>query len=116
MAELEEHVTGWLAQLLRAYRDYSGICDDITYWAPTESRDTEVDFLLRRGRERIAIEVKASRRWKPEFAKGLRAIGDLKGVSRRIVVYLGSEKLRPEKGIEALPLPLFLDQLKRGLG
>jgi len=107
---------GWLAQLLRAYRDYRGICDDFSYWAPTESRDTEVDFLLRRGRERIAIEVKASRRWKPEFAKGLRAIGDLQGVSRRIVVYLGAEKLRPEKGIEVLPLPVFLVELQRGLG
>ncbi len=107
---------GWIAQVLRAYRDYREICDDFAYWAPTESKDTEVDFLLRRGRERIAIEVKASRRWKPEFAKGLRAIADLRGVTRRIVVYLGPDRLRPEKGIEALPLPVFLAELQRGLG
>jgi predicted AAA+ superfamily ATPase len=107
---------GWIAQLLRAYRDYRGICDDLAYWAPTESRDTEVDFLLRRGRERVAIEVKASRRWKPDFLKGLRAIADLPGIKRRLVVYLGAERLRPEKGIEVLPLPAFLAELERGLG
>jgi predicted AAA+ superfamily ATPase len=107
---------GWIAQLLRAYRDYRGICDELAYWAPAESRDTEVDFLRRRGRERVAIEVKASRRWKPEFAKGLRAIADLPGVKRRLAVYLGVERLRPEKGIEALPLEAFLVELARGLG
>jgi predicted AAA+ superfamily ATPase len=107
---------GWVAQLLRAYRDYRGICDDLAYWAPAEARGTEVDFLLRRGRERIAIEVKASRRWKAEFAKGLRAIEDLRGLTRRIVVYLGAERLRPEKGIEVLPLDAFLSEVARGLG
>ena len=107
---------GWIAQLLRAYRDYRNICDDIHYWAPTESRDTEVDFLLRRGREYVAIEVKSARRWKADFAKGLRAIADLPGVKRRLVVYLGGERLRPEKGIDVLPLATFLDELAGGLG
>jgi predicted AAA+ superfamily ATPase len=107
---------GWIAQLLRAYHDYRAIYDDVAYWAPAESRETEVDFLLQQGRQRVAIEVKASRRWKPEFVKGLRAIADLPRVARRIVVYLGAEKLRPEKGIEVLPLSAFLAELQRGLG
>jgi len=107
---------GWIAQLLRAYRDYRGICDEIAYWAPAESKTTEVDFLLRRGRRLLALEVKASRRWKTEFTKGLRAIEGLSGLERRIVVYLGEERLRPEKGIEALPLGDFLSELARGLG
>jgi predicted AAA+ superfamily ATPase len=38
---------GWVATLLRAYRDYRGLFDEWWYWAP--SRNTEVDFLLRRG-------------------------------------------------------------------
>jgi predicted AAA+ superfamily ATPase len=106
---------GWIAQLLRAYRDSRGVFDDMAYWAPAESRGTEVDFLLRRGRELIAVEVKAARRWKPEHMKGLRAIEGLRGLTRRIVVYLGSERLRPEAGIEALPLDTFLTELRRGL-
>ncbi len=105
---------GWIAQVLRAYRDYRGLCDSIAYWAPAESRLTEVDFLLSRGREHVAIEAKASRRWRPEFAKGLRAIGELRGVKRRMVVYLGDERLRPEDGIEVLPLGEFLGELEDG--
>lgn len=75
-----------------------------------------MDFLLRRGRRFLAIEVKAARRWKPELARGLRAVADLPGLERRLVVYLGAERLRPEKGIEVLPLATFLDELAAGLG
>jgi len=105
-----------IAQVLRAYRDYRGIYDDLAYWAPTESEESEFDFLLGRGRDRVAIEVKASRRWKPEHGRGLRAIAGLPGLRRSIVVYLGAGRLRPEKGIEVLPLPAFLAELEHGLG
>lgn len=117
--EAEPHTTGalfegWIAQLLRAYRDYRGICDDISWWAPAEARATEVDFLLRRGRRFTAIEVKAACRWRPEFAKGLNAIASLAGLERRLVVYQGSQALRPEPGIEVLPVESFLEQLATG--
>ena len=106
---------GWIAQLLRAYTDYRGICDEIAYWQPAEAKKTEVDFVLRRGRKILAIEAKASRRWRPELARGLRAIAELPAVSRRIVVYLGSQTLRTEDGVEVLPLARFLQELERGL-
>jgi predicted AAA+ superfamily ATPase len=107
---------GWVVQLLRAYRAYRKIFDDLVYWAPTESGEAEVDFLLHRGRERLAIEVKASRCRKPEHASGLRGIAGLPGRRRRILIYLGAERLRPERGIEVLPLAAFLSKLDRGLG
>lgn len=106
---------GWIAQLLRAYADYRDLCDEIAYWQPAEAKQTEVDFVLRRGSEIVAIETKASRRWRPEFAKGLRAIAELPEVSRRIVVYLGSRTLRMDDGVEVLPLERFLDDLAAGL-
>jgi predicted AAA+ superfamily ATPase len=106
---------GWIAQCLRAYNDYNGLYDEIAYWAPAEARRTEVDFLLRRGRRFTAIEVKATRRWRPDLAKGLRAIADLRGIDRRIVVYMGTQTLRPEPGIEVLPLAKFLDEVRGGL-
>jgi predicted AAA+ superfamily ATPase len=105
---------GWIAQCLRAYNDYYGLYDTLTYWAPGEARHTEVDFLLRRGRRYVAIEVKAARRWRPDLAKGLRAIADLEGLERRIVVYMGTQSLRPEAGIEVLPLATFLDEARAG--
>ena len=106
---------GWIAQCLRAYNDYNGLYDEIAYWAPAEAQRTEVDFLLRRGRRFTAIEVKATRRWRPDLAKGLRAIADLGGIDRRIVVYMGTQTLRPEPGIEVLPLAKFLDEVRGGL-
>ena len=106
---------GWIAQCLRAYDDYNGLYDQIGYWSPAEARSTEVDFLLRRGDRFVAIEVKASRRWRPEMMTGLKAIAGLSGLERRIVVYLGDEKLVPERGIEVLPVMTFLDEVQRGL-
>lgn len=106
---------GWIAQLLRAYRDYRKAFDEVTYWAPADAKGVEVDFLLRHGRELVAIETKTSARWKPELAKGLRAVSALPGLRRRIVVYLGREKLAPERGLEVLPLADFLTELERGL-
>ena len=32
---------GLIAQLLRAYTDYRGLCDSISYWSPAEARKTE---------------------------------------------------------------------------
>ncbi len=106
---------GWIAQCLRAYNDYNGLYDAIAYWAPADAQQTEVDFLLHRGRRYIAIEVKAAPRWRPEMAKGLRAISALAGVERRIVVYQGAQALRPEPGIEVLPVMQFLRELESGL-
>lgn len=106
---------GWIAQCLRAHHDYAGLYDEIAYWSPADAKQTEVDFLLRRGKRFIAIEVKAARRWRPDLAKGLRAIADLEGVERRLVVYLGSQTLRPEPGIEVLPHAKFIEAVQAGL-
>ena len=106
---------GWIAQCLRAYHDYNGLYDEIAYWAPADAQKTEVDFLLRRGRRFVAIEVKATPRWRPDLTKGLRAVGSLAGVDRRIVVYQGTQRLRPEPGIEVMPVKDFLTEVQRGL-
>lgn len=106
---------GWIAQCMRAYNDYSGLYDELAYWAPADAMHTEVDFLLRRGRRFIAIEVKASNKWRSDMAKGLRAIADLKGVERRIAVYTGTMPLRPEPGIEVLPYTYFLELVRSGI-
>jgi hypothetical protein len=79
----------------------------VSYWAPAQARQTEVDFLLRRGREFLAIEVKAQSRFSTPQLAGLRAIGDLPRLVRRILVYLGDSELRTEDGIEVWPCEGF---------
>ncbi|MFH1842616.1 MAG: DUF4143 domain-containing protein [bacterium] len=97
---------GLVAQLLRAYRDYAGICDEISYWS-AGGRDTEVDFVLARGTERIAIEVKSGRRFQERWCRGLRAIAPLDGLVRRLIVYPEGPTLRTEDGIDVMSLELF---------
>ena len=51
---------GWIFTLLRAHHEVSRLWDEIGYWAPLNARQIEVDFLLRRGRDHLAIEVKTT--------------------------------------------------------
>jgi predicted AAA+ superfamily ATPase len=105
---------GWMASLLRAYRDYSGLFDDFCYWAPYSSRQTEVDFLLRRNDRYHAVEAKSSLRVHDAHLKGLRAISGLKGLEERTLVYRGQTPMKTEDGIDILPLEHFLQRLGSG--
>jgi len=99
---------------MRAYRDYRGLFDAWSYWAPGKESKVEVDFLLQHGRTSVALEVKASRQFSDRGLRGLRAIAALPGVRRRIVVYLGERRMRTADGIDVLPLCDFLHQVEQG--
>ncbi len=105
---------GWLAAVLRAYRDYRRLFDDWYYWAPGKGSAVEVDFLLQRGDDIVAIEAKSGRQTTPADVRGLRALADLPHLRRRIVVYGGERPQRTEDGIEILPIGSFLDLLACG--
>jgi predicted AAA+ superfamily ATPase len=105
---------GWIAGVLRAYGDYRDLFDDWYYWAPSGSSRVEVDFLLRKGDEFAAIEVKSTRTFDKSTLKGLRAIAELKGLRRRILLYLGDRRLQTADGIHVLPLDAFLEAVETG--
>jgi hypothetical protein len=69
---------------------------------------------LERGGEYLAIEVKAGERFATGWLGGLKAVVDLPGVVRRILVYTGNRELRMPDGIEVWPLPKFLAALAEG--
>jgi len=104
---------GWVASVLRAYGDYRELFDDWFYWASGETAAVEVDFLMRKGRKLVAIEVKAGKRFADRDLRGLRAIADLSGLSRRILLYLGEQVLKTRDGIDVLPLRRFLRLLEQ---
>lgn len=104
---------GWVLTVLKAHNEVSLLFDEAAYWAPTQARHTEVDFLLRRGKELLAIEVKTSTRFSTGLLAGLKAIGELPRVARRVLVYLGDRRLRTEEGIEVWPLETFLQAVAR---
>jgi uncharacterized protein len=105
---------GWILTVIRAHNEVSPLFEDIAYWAPTQARQTEVDFLLRRDRDYLAIEVKGRTRFSPALVTGLRAIADLPRLTRRVLVYAGDQRLRTDDGIEVWPLGTFLDALASG--
>jgi len=100
---------GWVLTVLRAHNEQRELFEEIAYWAPVQARQTEVDFLLRRGRDYLALEVKSQSRFSSSQLSGLRAIGGLGRLVRRILLYLGDQRLRTEDGIEVWPLAEFLN-------
>lgn len=102
---------GWVLGLLRAHNEHQHVYDDLGYWAATESA-TEVDFVLTRDREHLAIEVKAAERYNTTMLKGLRALTDLGGLTRRILVYRGRRSFRTEDGIDVWPLDTLHEALR----
>ena len=103
---------GWVACLLRAYRDYRGLFEDWGYWAAGKGSSVEVDFVLRRGDDLVAIEVRAGRKVFEADLRGLRALLDLPRVSRRLVVCRGDRREKTVDGIEVLPVAAFLSELE----
>ena len=102
---------GWVLGLLRAHAEEQPLFDSIHYWAPVES-NTEVDFLLRRDTEYLAIEAKAARRYNTALLKGLRAIDGLPDLVRRVLVHDGGRAFRTEDGIDVWPVKRFLEALE----
>lgn len=103
----------WVATTLRTHAEVQELYDDLSYWAPHQSA-IEVDFLLRRGRELLAIEVKATDRYHTGLLKGLRKLEDLPGLVRRALVYTGSRPFRSADGIDIWPAPQFAATVAAG--
>jgi predicted AAA+ superfamily ATPase len=102
---------GFVFMLLCFYAERAELFDAIGYWSPAEARTTEVDFVLSRRKARLAVEVKATRTLRPADLRGLRAIADLPGLARRLLVFLGSDRLTTLDGIEAVPFAAFAEEL-----
>jgi predicted AAA+ superfamily ATPase len=105
---------GWIHTLLRAYMAERELGDELAYWAPAESSGVDVDFVLRRGPELCALEVKTARRFQRQHLAGLRAVARLPELRRRVLIYRGDRALRTEDGIDVWPVPTFLEALAAG--
>ena len=102
---------GWVLHLLRAHAEEGGLFDELHYWAPHPANGTEVDFVLRRDGELAAIEVKSQPRYHTGMLSGLRAIAELAGIARRVLVYGGKRSFRTGDGIDVWSV----DQLQQAL-
>ena len=101
---------GWVFGVLRAHNETQQLFDAIAYWSPVES-DAEVDFVLTRDNEHLALEVKAAATYNTSMLKGLRAIDGLSGLTRRILIYTGPHEFQTEDGIHVWPIDRFHEAL-----
>ncbi len=102
---------GLVAMMLREHLERVGDIDALSYWA---SAHVEVDFILRRRKTLVAIEVKAATRLRDAELTGLRAVAELKEVRRRVFVYRGTRSFRTDDGIEVMSFGDFSRELASG--
>jgi predicted AAA+ superfamily ATPase len=106
---------GFVWMLLRLYADLRKLPPhDIFYWSPAEARNTEVDFLLVAGKTKVALEVKATKRVRSEHFTGLRAVNELPGLKRRVLVATAGEVGKTPDGIEIMSLEKLVEELEQG--
>jgi predicted AAA+ superfamily ATPase len=114
MEERGPLLEGWVLGLLRAHGEEGGLYDEIWYWSPARAGSVEVDFVLRRGGDLIAIEVKSRPRFGSDLLVGLRAIAELAALRRRVLVHPGARVLRTADGIDVWPIAQLAAVLARG--
>ncbi len=113
-AERGPLLEGFVASCLKAHGEYDRLFDEMSYWAPADAVRTEVDFLLKRGKRYLAIEVKSSRRIPDDGLRGLRAVSGLPGLERRILALDSRDPIRTPDGIDVLPFREFFASLADG--
>lgn len=114
MEERGALLEGWVLNLLRTYGEETDLFDDIFYWAPVQAKRVEVDLLLKRGRDLVALEVKSQKRFSAAMLTGLKAVGELSKVVRRILVYGGTRALRTPDGIDVWPVEKLVRAVESG--
>jgi len=96
---------------LRAWNHYLGMRGEVSYWrTPSQS---EVDFVFSAGKRRVAIEIKASERWKSEYGRAMKEFKSLKLIDKAFGVYLGKHELK-DGPIRVLPVRQFLRIVENG--
>jgi predicted AAA+ superfamily ATPase len=96
---------------MRSFLDYAHARGDLGYWRTASG--TEVDFVWWYGETLVAIEVKATGRFRSDFLKGIRSLAAGKKLRSSWVVYLGDRELK-DGPTWILPVRSFLRRLHAG--
>lgn len=107
--EIGPLLEGFVLHILKSYQSYHKAFDEVYYWQPAEAKKTEVDFLVSKGKDLYAIEVKATNKIRPDDLRGLKAISELQGLKRKILIYTGKDSQKINDNIEVLPFEKFCE-------
>jgi predicted AAA+ superfamily ATPase len=96
---------------IRAYSSSRNLNLQIHYWGTPSG--TEVDFIICKGRKKVAIEVKSSKRWDSKFNRGLHSCSSSNELDKLIGVYKGASCMKLD-GVEIFPVKDFCAALFAG--
>lgn len=96
---------------MKSYSSYHQRQLEFYYWG-TPSKN-EVDFIVVKGKVHFGIEVKASKKWRPEYNSGLETLVEAGKIKKAFGIYLGKEKLK-YGALEIWPLQNFLSEMHQG--
>lgn len=99
----------YMAMEIKSWLDYSNISDGLSYWHALNGQ--EVDFVIN---EKVAVEVKMTKRFTTRDLKGLRALKEEGLMEKYILVCREEYPQLLDDGILVLPYKEFLDQLWQG--
>ena len=77
-------------------------------------RDRSLPRSVRRDGRYVAVEVKARQTFYDADLRGLRAIRDLDGLERRILVFLGERDMQTRDGIQIMTVRSWLEAIESG--
>ena len=96
---------------LRVYQNVSNCGGSFSYWrTPSQA---EVDFIWRRGKTAVGIEVKAAADWRDEYGKPLTMLFKENRIQKCFGIYTGKSVLW-DGPVEVLPIVDFLRKLTAG--
>jgi predicted AAA+ superfamily ATPase len=97
---------------LIAHISYHNIGGELFYWRTSDG--IEIDFIWKRGKKIIAIEIKSSAKWRDEYNQSFKSLLSSKITPTACYgVYLGKEKFKKDFGL-VLPWDDFLQMLYAG--
>ena len=104
---------GFIAQILKAHRELGRLdCDQISYWSAGKN-SIEVDFILERKNEIVAIEAKSGTDPDNKRFTGLSALKDSGKLKRAMIVYAGKRKYKHSSGVEVWPIAEFAGGIEK---
>lgn len=92
----------WVLHELRAHMQHAGCGGEVTWYRTAGG--VEVDFVWTGASHSVAIEVKATTRWRPEASNAMRELLQRQVVKHAVGVYLGDRAIEDD-GVRVLPAP-----------
>ncbi len=107
-AEIGSLLETYILHEIKTFSDYFQKRWTVNFWGTPN--ETEVDFIISQGKNKIGIEVKSSTNWDKDFSKGLNTLLDSGKIKHAYGVYNGKDIIKKDN-IIVYPVLDFIKKL-----